>query len=64
METKAPKGKFRVIGRDGPKDTGWKKGDYDTEELAINAAPNTPSVRFCVYDDEGNCVYKPVNVDI
>ena len=52
---KAPKGKFRVIGKDDAADVGWTKGDYPTlSEATVQA--NSP--RFRVYDDTGQCVWE------
>lgn len=57
---KAPKGQYRVIGRDNPRDQGWKQGDYLTLLGAKKALLHSSSgavVRFRVYDDQGECVY-------
>lgn len=55
---KAPSGQFRVIGRDDPRDTGWKKGDYSTLlEASVEANPRGHStIQFRIYNDEGECV--------
>jgi len=52
---KAPKGKFRVIGKDDAADVGWTKGDYPTLSEATDQA-NSP--RFRVYNDIGECVWE------
>ncbi|MHA2279602.1 MAG: hypothetical protein ACXAC5_01740 [Promethearchaeota archaeon] len=58
----APKGWFRVIGKDGPRDQGWKKGDYHDLSLAEMAAvsPSRSFVRFQIFDDKGECLSPPV----
>lgn len=56
---KAPEGQFRVIGIDDPGDQGWMQGDYPTlSEAAKRANPRGHStIRFRVYNDQGECVH-------
>lgn len=55
---KAPKGQYRVIGRDNPRDQGWKQGDYSTLSEAKKALIRIEgTVRFRVYNDQGKCVH-------
>ena len=60
MQSKtAPAGQFRVIGRDGPGDVGWCKGDYDNIEKAKQATVSNGSfVQFQIFDDKGDCVHE------
>ena len=56
---RAPRGQFRIIGKDSPRDLGWRKGDYSTLEEAteIASSGNQGTVRYFVYDDDGECCF-------
>lgn len=56
---KAPKGLFRVVGKDSPTDEGWKQGDYPTLTEAKQIAQRSGHVhiKFRVYNDAGECVH-------
>ncbi len=62
LTKQAPPGQFRVVGRDTPSDPGWLQGDYPTVGEAKGIAEERNGrncIRFSVYDDQGDCVYKP-----
>lgn len=60
----APKRQFRVIGKDDPHDSGWKKGDYPRLSEAREAAKSNGHrfVSFHIFNDQGEEISVPNDV--